>query len=182
MKKTLLILLAMASVAVTPLLSAATLYKWVDEDGKVTYRDTPPPEGVQFEERHISGGQASDDPGASAADNAPITIYTTPNCSSCDSARSYLQKRDVPFQEKNVEGNPDLQKELKEKAGELSVPTILVGPKVMRGFVQSLLEGELDAAGYPKAEAEAPATNEQAPAPTEEAPAPTEEAPAENQQ
>jgi hypothetical protein len=40
-----------------------------------------------------------------------------------------------------------------KKIGELSVPTITVGSKVMQGYVESLLAGELDQAGYPKPEA-----------------------------
>jgi hypothetical protein len=48
-----------------------------------------------------------------------------------------------------VEGNRVLIEELKKKAGSLSVPTILVGEKVMQGLLESLLAGELDAAGYP---------------------------------
>jgi hypothetical protein len=30
------------------------------------------------------------------------------------------------------------------------VPTVLVGSKVMNGYMESLLEGELDQAGYPR--------------------------------
>jgi len=135
---------------------ATKLYKWVDEYGNVTYRDTPPSdENIKYKEEDISGGSAS---GGSAADEAaeknPIVLYSTPSCSACNSARAYLQSRGIPFEDKNVEGNGELQQELKKKAGEISVPTILIGSKVMRGYVQSLLEGELDAAGYPK-EAEA---------------------------
>ncbi len=33
-----------------------------------------------------------------------------------------------------------------------AVPTITVGSKVMRGYLESLLEGELDQAGYPRPE------------------------------
>jgi len=154
MKRFLLILVAIAFSAAAPL-NAATLYKWTDEYGNVTYRDMPPPEGVEYQEKSINGGQATDsnggEPAAAAAESAPIVIYTTPTCSACDSVRAHLQKRGVPFEEKNVEGNGELQQELKAKAGELSVPTILVGSKVMRGYVQTLLDGELDAAGYPKA-------------------------------
>ena len=43
-----------------------------------------------------------------------------------------------------------------EKIGELSVPTIMVGSKVMKGYIESLLEGELDQAGYPKTESKEP--------------------------
>ena len=67
----------------------------------------------------------------------------------------------MPFTEINVsEKNPQAQQEMVKKVGELSVPTITVGSKVMQGYVESLLKGELDQAGYPKAEekpeAEAP--------------------------
>jgi glutaredoxin len=132
---------------------ATKLYKWVDEYGNVTYKDTPPAdESINYKEENISGGNGF---GGSAADEAaekfPVVLYSTPDCNACNSARSYLQSRGVPFQDKNVQGNGELQQELKKKAGEVSVPTILIGKKVMRGYVQSLLEGELDAAGYPKA-------------------------------
>ena len=131
---------------------ATKLYKWVDEYGNVTYKDTPPvDESIKYKEEDISGGNSS---GGSAADEAaekyPVVLYSTPSCSACNSARAYLQSRGIPFQDKNVEGDGKLQQELKQKAGEISVPTILIGSKVMRGYVQSLLEGELDAAGYPK--------------------------------
>jgi glutaredoxin len=71
-------------------------------------------------------------------------------CGYCDLARLYLEKRKVPFTEKNLENNPALQQELKQKTGSLSVPAITIGDKVMNGYLESLLGGELDAAGYPK--------------------------------
>jgi glutaredoxin len=84
------------------------------------------------------------------AEKYPVVLYSVPKCSSCDLARAYLQKRKVPFSEKNVENDRKSQEEMKEKTKGLSVPTILVGTKVMSGYMESLLEGELDQAGYPK--------------------------------
>jgi len=132
---------------------ATKLYKWVDEFGNVTYKDTPPTdESIKYKERDISGGNSVDGSAADeAAEKFPVVMYSTPSCSPCNAAKAYLQSRGVPFQDKNVEGNGELQQELKKKAGEISVPTILIGGKVMKGYVQSLLAGELDAAGYPKA-------------------------------
>lgn len=148
-----IVVLTLFALGVQPAV-AAKLYKWVDEYGNVTYRDTPPvDDSVQYQEKDISGGTATGGASAAAeeaADNFPVVMYSTPSCSPCNAARAYLESRGVPFQDKNVEGNGELQQELKKKAGEISVPTILVGPKVMKGYVQSLLEGELDAAGYPK--------------------------------
>ena len=154
------------AVLVTALVAApayaAKLYKWVDERGNVTYQDRPPPEGVgRVEEKTMRErqGAASGDPAAAeAAAKAPVTLYMVPKCSPCDLVRAYLKKRGVPFTEIDVsEKNRQAQQEMVKKIGELSVPTITVGSKIMQGYVESLLAGELDQAGYPKPEAGAEA-------------------------
>lgn len=152
--------LAVALVMGCSVAQAQKVYRWVDKDGNVTYRDRPPSEaGQQVEERKIrmprdaAGGAASgDDP----ATKAPVVLYTVPQCSSCDAARAHLEKRGIPFSEKNVDANRTAQDELRKRSGGLSVPTITVGDKVMKGYIDTLLDGELDAAGYAKAEAPTP--------------------------
>jgi glutaredoxin len=131
---------------------AAPLYKWVDSQGRVSYHDRPPPEGSDYrvEEKTLRSGGNTTNQQAQPDNNIPVILYSAPKCASCDLARIYLDKRKVPYTEKNVESNIKLQEELKEKTGSLSVPTIIVGTKVMNGYLESLLEGELDAAGYPK--------------------------------
>lgn len=130
------------------------LYKWVDHEGNVFYHDQPPPEGSDYkvEERPIRYGDPAVkkkvDPNAKAADKYPVVLYSVPNCGSCDLARLYLQKREVPFTEKNADGDLKIQEELKKKTGALTAPTILIGEKIMKGYLESLLEGELDQAGY----------------------------------
>lgn len=145
-------IVAVAVLAVSTA-QAEKLYKWTGKDGKVSYQDKPPPEdeGV-VQEKNLSGNaRGTSDAGASeAAQKFPVILYSTTKCSPCDQARAYLKKRKVAFAEKNVSNNPLLQKEMIEKIGELSVPTIMVGSKVMKGYIESLLEGELDQAGYPK--------------------------------
>lgn len=159
MARNTLIILILASFAATPVL-AGKLYKWVDERGNVSYQDRPPPAGQgRVEEKNVRDGGAavSADPGAAeAAAKAPVTLYMIPKCSPCDAARAYLVKRKVPFTEVNVsEKNPQGQEAMRKKVGELSVPTITVGSKVMQGYVESLVSGELDQAGYPAVETEA---------------------------
>jgi glutaredoxin len=154
-RNTLIVVLATA-LAVAPAY-AGTLYKWVDERGNVSYQDRPPPEGVgKVEEKTVREGRGGSSAGPAAADvatKAPVTLYMVPKCSPCDMARTYLKKRGVPFSEINVsEKHPQAQQEMIKKIGELSVPTITVGGKVMQGYVESLLAGELDQAGYPKPE------------------------------
>lgn len=146
------ILLAAAPV------EAAKLYKWVDKDGNVTYHDQPPPSetGYRVEEKHLGARAtaAANDIPSDVLEKYPVVLYSATKCSSCDSARAYLKGRGIPFTEKNVEGDRKLQDELIKQSGGLAVPTITVGAKIMKGYLESLLEGELDDAGYPKAKRE----------------------------
>jgi glutaredoxin len=152
--------LAIALVMGCSVVHAQKVYRWVDKDGNVTYRDQPPSEaGQQAEERKLRVPRDADAAPASADDpaaKAPVVLYTVPQCSSCDAARAHLEKRKIPFSEKNVDANRAAQEELRKRSGSLSVPTITVGEKVMKGYLDSLLDGELDAAGYAKAEPAAP--------------------------
>ena len=157
MARNTLIVVLVAALAAAPAY-AAKLYKWVDERGNISYQDRPPPEGVgRVEEKTVREGRGADsgDPAvAEASAKSPVTLYVVPKCSPCDMARTYLKKRKVPFTEINVsEKNLQAQQEMLKKIGELSVPTITVGSKIMQGYVESLLAGELDQAGYPKPEA-----------------------------
>jgi glutaredoxin len=145
---------------------AEKLYKWVDKDGRVTYEATPPPSesGYRVEEKVLGTGKkpAEDDTLEKIVEKYPVILYSVPVCGSCDLARAYLQKRKVPFTEQNLDNNPVLQQTLQKKIGSLSAPTILIGEKIMKGYVESILEGELDGVGYPKTDASASEAKETA--------------------
>ena len=153
MARNTLIVLLLAGLITTPAL-AGKLYKWVDERGNISYQDRPPPEGRgRVEEKTVRDGAGGGPATAEASAKAPVTLYMVPKCGPCDAARLYLKNRGVPFSEINVsEKNRQAQQEMIKKFGELSVPTITVGSKVMQGYVESQLAGELDQAGYPKPE------------------------------
>jgi len=175
MARNTLIVVALAALVATPAY-ATKLYRWVDQYGNVSYQDQPPPDGAkQVEEKNMSdrGGSGSSDPAiAEAAAKSPVTLYVVSRCSSCDEARAYLKKRNVPFSEVDVsERNPQAQEEMRKKVGDLAVPTITVGSKVMKGYMESLLEGELDQAGYPKLQKKSEDNSDAGAAP-ENAPAP----------
>lgn len=146
-----LIVLASLVMSVT-LVQARTLYKWVDEDGSVSYHDRPAPEGggyrTETKRFKDSDGPVKEELRDIARRN-PIVIYLTSTCQTCATAKDYLNKREFPFQEKNVEGNPDLIEELRRVSGGLTVPVITIGGKVIKGYAQGWLESELTQAGYP---------------------------------
>ncbi|MDX1488156.1 MAG: glutaredoxin family protein [Acidiferrobacterales bacterium] len=156
-KRTLWILVLLCVALAIPVAQGVRLYKWVDKDGNVSYHDRPPPspEGYQVESRDFKlrgGGQATSAAVDKASEQFPVVLYTVPQCSSCDLARAYLDRRKIPFTDKDVAKDVTLQKELVDKTGSLTVPTIMVGERIMKGYMESLLAGELDAAGYPRIE------------------------------
>ncbi len=151
MKNVAIAILLVMSVGVSPT-SHATVYRWVHKNGNVVYQDQPPPAGAaQVQVRSMDEVPASGRDAASGASaKHPVTLYTVPHCDSCDLARAYLKQRGVPFREVNVATDPKAQQEMRKAAGDLSVPTITVGSKVIQGFAQTQLSAALDHVGYSK--------------------------------
>jgi glutaredoxin len=138
--------------------AAQQIYRWTDKDGRTHITDTPPPpdakEVVQKKPQSNSTvPQVSEnEPYALqvARKNYPVTLYTSPDCEACGDARQLLSGRGVPFTEIIVSDERSFA-ELRRLVGSYSVPAILVGAMVQKGFEQSMYNRMLDAAGYPKA-------------------------------
>lgn len=138
---------------------AGKLYKWVSDEGQISYRDQPPPEDsgwhldlVTEDSEEEGAATSAGDQIRQAASQNPIVLYSVPECDGCDLVRNYLNKRQLPFEEKDVEKDADLQKELIEVAGRLQVPALRVGPEVVKGYSRSLLNDVIGKAGYPSEE------------------------------
>ncbi|MCZ6718945.1 MAG: glutaredoxin family protein [Gammaproteobacteria bacterium] len=142
-------------------LSAVKVYECVDEEGTHSFRDYCPPGSTPVGEKKLSTGQhpAGQDGGTRSsvdelAEKYPITLYGIPECDACDLVRNFLNQREIPFTEKNVADDVDVQLELEEKIGSLSVPAITIGEdKVLMGYHPTRLKEEFDAIGYPDATA-----------------------------
>jgi glutaredoxin len=143
-----LVLLFMVSFAAG---AQAQLYRWVDEQGKVHFGDSPPPRARDVKKGATPPPPAEQFELAAARKNNPITLYSAPECGpTCNDARALLNKRGVPFTEISVTDNEKIE-QLKKVAGEARVPTLLVGSTVQKGYSASVYDGLLDSAGYPKA-------------------------------
>jgi glutaredoxin len=129
-------------------------YRWVDQDGRVHYTQTPPPPGAKgVQRKSLQHGPTGtvDLPYATqlAAKNFPVTLYTPPDCGSfCDQARALLVKRAVPFREVSVATQKDVD-EVKRLSGKSDLPLLVVGTLVQTGFQEGLYNSLLDSAGYP---------------------------------
>jgi glutaredoxin len=150
--------IALAILAAALFASAAqaqtTVYKWTDKDGKVHFSDTLPDSDVKATEKTMGGGG---DPNANlpaatqmAMQRNPVTLYTTPDCGdSCASAKDLLEKRGVPYTERDPAKSAADQDTLKKLVGGLYVPVLVVGSGgPMKGFQEDDWNAALDSAGY----------------------------------
>jgi glutaredoxin len=127
---------------------ASQLYRWVDEDGNITYQDRPPPDAASRVEKRDLGERAPAANGEPGGSKTSVTLYVVPECVSCDYVRSLLEKREVPFKEINVGSDVVAQEALRKRAGDLSVPAVAIGSRIVKGYVEPILKSELDQAGF----------------------------------
>jgi hypothetical protein len=139
---------------------AAQLYRWVDDKGRVEWRDTTPPTSAKkVEKRAVNGSviETSTLPYGTqlAIRNFPVTLYVTACGEGCDKAKTHLQKRGVPYTLRNPQDDMDAFKKL--TGGGLEIPFLLIGSQQLKGYEQGAWDSALDTAGYPRAAA-VPAT------------------------
>ncbi len=174
-------------LALVVLPPAHAQYKVVQPDGTVTYTDRPPTASNARITPLRSGKPPVDAPASGlppelrlTAQRHPVTLYTAADCPPCDAARRLLQQRGVPYAEKRVASDDDIQA-LERLVGSRVVPSVTIGAQPLRGFAESDWTDFLDSAGYPREsklprgwkQAEVtPLTERIAPRPTAAAPAP----------
>jgi glutaredoxin-like YruB-family protein len=136
------------------------MYQWVDENGVVTFKDTPPPPSGKRRKVKIyndsdfdlapptrespakSGdGRKAMQPqsGRKVRFTGTVEIYVTEWCGYCRKAQSYLQSKGVPYIAYDIENDSSAKKRHRELGGR-GVPLIIVGSKKMNGFSRELLE------------------------------------------
>lgn len=140
---------------------AQPVYRIVGADGKVSFSDKPPiePNAKAAPGKAVAGGGTSGSAAASSAlpfelrqvaSKFPVTLYTGDNCSPCQSARSMLVTRGVPFTEKSVKTNDDIQA-LQRLSGDSTLPFGTIGGQQLKGYSDAEWTQYLSAAGYPTA-------------------------------
>ncbi len=143
MEKAFKIMLVYLCFAV-PDLTAQTLYRWVDEQGNVSYQDVPPRDHV-FSEETIKTSPANP-----TQENQPaveITFYAIADCEPCTLARNSLLETGLAFTEINPETDQEAAKQLVKQFGKVEVPLTVIGDTPIKGFNPQWLEAELAKAG-----------------------------------
>lgn len=138
---------------------AQQVYRIVGPDGKVTFSDKPPEVTAPASAQPAAAVRTPSTATAPApalpfalrqvATRYPVVLYTGKNCAPCGQGRSLLSVRGIPFSEKTVNGNDDIDA-LQRLSGGTTLPFLTIGGQQIKGFSELEWTQFLDAAGYPK--------------------------------
>jgi glutaredoxin len=149
----------LATVLLTgSLANAQTTYQWIDpKTGTTVISDQQPPFGAKQVVKRAgeeSGAQQGSYAVRQAAEKFPVTLYTSTNCSDgCKQGRDLLNGRGIPFSEKILKTQEEIDELGKQLGGDAAVPSVIVGRQNFKGFESGAWNNLLDLAGYPKSAA-----------------------------
>ena len=154
-----IVVLVLCSVANSP----AEMYKWEDESGVVTFKDTPPPASKKrrvkvYRESDFDAAPPALAPAKNSRSSAStpaqsaqpvakkaerfsgtIEMYATAWCGYCVAAENYMKSRNYPYVKYDIEKDNAAKQRHKELGGR-GVPLIIIGNNRMSGFSPDTLE------------------------------------------
>lgn len=113
--------------------SAAKLYKWVDDQGRISYQDKPPPVNSKILSEKTLKDRGTDKSAAvkstttASFNTRPVDVYVTKGCSSCENTIKILADWGIPYAEKAIEEHRDIQTRLLELTEGVNVPALFFG-------------------------------------------------------
>ncbi len=148
--------LAVAALLSVPTPALSAIYKWVDANGTITIRDTPPPDGVKATvvnptpsftgtlatpaKAERTAAPARQPAPAAVAPPRPsrsypkVELYTTSWCHYCNEAKKFMRANGVPFLEYDVEKDAAAAKRKAAMAGRGGVPFAVIGEARIHGY------------------------------------------------
>ncbi|KQW54488.1 glutaredoxin family protein [Variovorax sp. Root411] len=147
-------LTGLALVLVAAGAMAQPVYRQVDKNGKVTFSDRAPTASAEAASGPQGGVTTPTNAGLpyelrQVAQRYPVTLYSSDDCGPCSVARSLLVTRGIPFDERTVKSNEEVQA-LQRLSSQSSLPLLTIGSQQLKGFSDAEWSQYLDAAGYPK--------------------------------
>jgi glutaredoxin len=150
-------LVAAALACGASIANAQTVFRIVGPDGKVTFSDKRPATADEGKLVGTGVGAKGDASGTAlpfelrqVVGKYPVVLYTSTNCAPCDTGRTLLNGRGVPFTERTISTLEDTEA-LQRLSGENSLPFLTIGSQKIKGMSDLEWKQYLDAAGYPKA-------------------------------
>lgn len=72
-----------------------------------------------------------------------VKVYSTPTCPWCKKAKEFLKDNKVEFEDINVADNQEAAQEMMKKSGQMGVPVIEAGDKIIVGFSEDEIRSAL---------------------------------------
>ncbi|PIN73773.1 NrdH-redoxin [Candidatus Woesearchaeota archaeon CG10_big_fil_rev_8_21_14_0_10_45_16] len=63
-----------------------------------------------------------------------VKVYTTPTCPWCKKTKEFLKENKIPFKELNVASDEKARDAMIEKSGQMGVPVVEIGKKIIVGY------------------------------------------------
>jgi len=145
------LVLAAAALLLAPAPALSAIYKWVDANGTITFRDTPPPAGVKatvvdptpsFDGMSAAPPrvapkrqtEAAAAPVRTSRNYPKVELYTTSWCHYCNEAKKFLRAKGVPFIEYDIEKDAVAARRKASLNGRGGVPFAVIGEAHISGY------------------------------------------------
>ena len=76
-----------------------------------------------------------------------VKIYSTPTCPFCKRAKAFFKEHNIEYEDINVAEDEKARDEMVEKSGQMGVPVIEIGDKIIVGFDEQELKKTLKVGG-----------------------------------
>lgn len=124
---------------------AVNIFECEDENGNITFQARCSPGSKPVNERNYSTTAPNSGGNVSLSQ---LTLYMVPDCDTCNQLKEFLAVRNLRYTEKDVSNDIELQNELKDIAGELQVPALVIGNNILTGYNRTALIQGLTESGH----------------------------------
>ncbi len=73
-----------------------------------------------------------------------VLMFSTPSCSFCTKAKRYFRQKGVRFRDIDVSKDQAAARDMQRRSGQMGVPVIDIGGRIIVGFDQSKIDQLLD--------------------------------------
>ena len=136
------------SILLLPAQGMSTLYRWIDKDGVVTIKDTPPPAGVEGQVFNSQGSSATyrekNGAGAEKSQEYPkVEIYMTEWCPTCKKAIKYLDAQGIDYIKYDIDNDTAAHTRFSEEYHQNAIPYTIIGDVKILGFSKERFDSAL---------------------------------------
>lgn len=73
-----------------------------------------------------------------------VIVFSTPTCGYCNMAKQYFRRNKIKFRDVDVSKDPVAARDMQRRSGQMGVPVIDIGGKIIVGFDKHKINDLLD--------------------------------------